>query len=105
MNHFTLSLAHYYSNKYKLPFLWHEAVRLTGNRNYTVFHLANGSQYLSSLTLSVYESYLPPEFLRIHKSCIVNRNFVVEFNKENLCVLMTDGCKVKVARRRGRAII
>jgi DNA-binding LytR/AlgR family response regulator len=95
-----LSTNQYDREKYKLPFFWHEVLRLTGDGNYTIFILTDGTQYISSKTLSLFKARLPPKFLRIHKSDIVNRSFVVRFIRERRCVLMTDGSEVKVARRR-----
>ena len=44
---------------------------MTGDGNYTLFILTDGTQHLSSKTLSLYEACLPPEFLRIHKRAIL----------------------------------
>jgi len=79
-------------------------VRLEGTGNYTTFILTDGSSYLTSKSLCIYES-LPANFMRVHKSCIVNRHFVVGFDKTQQFVLMTDGSKVKVARRRWRKVL
>ncbi|MFN8346015.1 MAG: LytTR family DNA-binding domain-containing protein [Spirosomataceae bacterium] len=90
----------YYPYQHKLPIDLSQVVRLEGTGNYTGFILADGTSYLSSKSLCVYEKHLPACFLRVHKSCIVNRRFIGKFDKLQLHILMTDGSKIKVARRR-----
>jgi DNA-binding LytR/AlgR family response regulator len=94
----------YYTYQHKLPIDLTHVVRLEGTGNYTTFILTDGSSYLTSKSLCIYES-LPANFMRVHKSCIVNRHFVVGFDKTQQFVLMTDGSKVKVARRRWRKVL
>jgi len=73
---------------------------MEGEGNYTIFVLMDGTRQLSSKSLCVYEPHLPVDFVRVHKSCVINRCFVVRFDKAKRCVLMTDGGEVKVSRRR-----
>ncbi|MCB8883125.1 LytTR family transcriptional regulator [Acidisoma cellulosilytica] len=52
--------------------------RLEGDGHYTTI-VATGDRYLSNLSLSVLESRLDPaRFLRVHRSHIVNLDFVIE---------------------------
>jgi DNA-binding LytR/AlgR family response regulator len=52
--------------------------RLEGEGHYTTI-VTNGDRYLSNLSLSVLESRLDPaRFLRVHRSHIVNLDFVTE---------------------------
>jgi DNA-binding LytR/AlgR family response regulator len=95
----------YYSYQHKLPIDLSQVVRLEGTGNYTTFILSNGTSHLSSKSLCVYEQYLPADFVRVHKGCIINRRFVVRFDKGKRCVLMADRSEVKVARRRWREVI
>lgn len=48
---------------------------------YVNVHLLNGDQHLLSKTLSQVEIGLPDNFIRIHRSYIVNKNIVVEIEK------------------------
>jgi len=86
--------------KHHLPFAVQDILRLDGKRNYTVFFLTDGTQFLSSRSLGIYESIFPETFLRIHKSCIINRNFLQNVNDENRKVILTDGSEVAISRRR-----
>jgi len=90
----------YYSYQHKLPIDLSQVVRLEGMGNYTTFILNNGTSHLSSKSLCVYAPNLPSYFVRVHKGCIINHRFVVRFDKTKKCVVMTDGCEVKVARRK-----
>ena len=75
-------------------------MRLDGKRNYTVFSLTDGSQFTSCRSLGIYETIFPETFLRIHKSCIINRNFLQHLNDENHKAILTDGSEVSISRRR-----
>lgn len=103
MNTFIIP-ALYYSYQHKLPIDLNQVVRLEGVGNYTTFIFIDGSSYLSSKSLCVYES-LPVNFLRVHKRCIVNSHFKICFDKATKSILLADGTKVKVARRRLRQVL
>jgi two-component system, LytTR family, response regulator len=90
----------YYTYQHKLPIDLRQVLRLEGTGNYTTFILSNGTRHLSSKSLCVYDQHLPADFVRVHKSCIINRRFVVRFDKKRRCILMKDEQEVKVARRR-----
>ena len=90
----------YYSYNHNLPFAWQDVVRLEGSRNYTVFVLQNGQSYVSTKTISNYNPFLPSYFVRIHKRCIVNRQFITGFCTRQKMVFLSDGTVAQVARRR-----
>lgn len=84
-----------------------EIVRLEGSGNYTNFFLKDGTKMLVSRTLKEYETLLDGQaFVRVHKSCIVNLEFVRKFyvKKEGELELM-DGQQVKISRRRAQMFI
>lgn len=84
-----------------------EIVRLEGSGNYTNFFLKDGTKMLVSRTLKEYEMLLDGQaFVRVHKSCIVNLEFVRKFyvKKEGELELM-DGQQVKISRRRAQMFI
>lgn len=81
-----------------------EIVRLEGSGNYTKFFLKDGTKMLVSRTLKEYETLLDGQaFVRVHKSCIVNLEFVRKFfiKKEGELELI-DGQQVKISRRRAQ---
>ncbi len=84
-----------------------EIVRLEGSGNYTNFFLKDGTRMLVSRTLKEYETLLDGgAFVRVHKSCIVNLEFVRKFfvKKEGELEL-ADGQQVKISRRRAQVFI
>ncbi len=77
-------------------------VYLEAQNNYTKFNLTNGSSITTSKTLKHYEDILPSElFFRIHKSYLVNMNFIKRFTKsdEQFVELIT-GQKIPVSIRK-----
>lgn len=77
---------------------------LEGYGNYTTLHLANGQKMLSCRNLKQFEEVLLsyPNFVRIHKSFVVNRAFVRGFQTEGNTqfVVLLCGRKLPVARLR-----
>ncbi|TDB59833.1 LytR/AlgR family response regulator transcription factor [Arundinibacter roseus] len=95
----TLPLPHL-SFKHHLPFSIQDIIRLDGKGNYTVFSLLDGTQFLSSRSLGVYETIFPENFLRVHKGCIINLGYLDTLNDLNRVAILTDGSHVAVSRRR-----
>ena len=52
---------------------------LEGKGNCTEIHFLDGTKYLDTRTLKVYEELLPSQFYRVHKSYVVNINEVKEY--------------------------
>ncbi len=77
-------------------------IYLEAQNNYTKFYLTNGANITTSKTLKHFEEILPSElFFRIHKSYLVNMNFVKRFTKgdEQFVELIT-GQKLPVSIRK-----
>lgn len=82
-----------------------DIVRGESDRNYTWFHLKNGEKLLSSYTLGSYEDFLAEsEFIRVHRSHIVNVRHVRSCNAEGL-VTLSDGTQIEASRRRRTAVL
>lgn len=79
-----------------------DIVHIEADSNYSVFNLANLDKIVVSKVLKDYEEILPEyKFVRIHKSSIVNLEYVKEYNSKNgLQVLLTNGESINVSRRR-----
>lgn len=59
-----------------------------GEGSYTNFHLSNNQQIIVSKPLKEYEDLLPnPQFLRTHKSYLVNMDLVKSYHQDGFLVL------------------
>ena len=79
-----------------------DIVHIEADSNYSVFNLTNLEKIVVSKVLKDYEEILPAnKFVRIHKSSIVNLEYVKQYNSKNgLQVLLTNGESINVSRRR-----
>ena len=84
-----------------------EIIHIEADSNYSIFHLDNREQITVSRVLKDYEGILPEDqFVRIHKSSIVNLNYLKEYNSKNgLEVLLKNGEKIAVSRRRASIFV
>jgi len=73
-----------------------------GDQNYTKIHLIGDQQILVSKTLKFVEELLPAEvFFRIHKTYLINLNYVEKYMKNNgHIVILDNGTQLAVANRR-----
>lgn len=78
-------------------------IRLEGDGNYTLFHLKGYQKPLMvSQTLKYFENQLPG-FIRVSKSSFVNPEYIdriVKAQARSMYLLLTDGARVVVSRRR-----
>lgn len=81
-----------------------DIVRLEGEGNYTRFFLSDGRKHMSSKTMKEYEDILLQHyFLRIHKSHLVNKNFIDRYNNEG-SVVLKDKTQLPVSRQRKQQV-
>lgn len=82
-----------------------EIIRLEGESNYTRFYFASQKPMIVSKTLKEYEDILADhDFIRAHKSHLVNKKFVKHFDKEGL-LWLTDGSHIVVSRRKKEEVL
>ena len=82
-----------------------EIIRLEGESNYTRFYFASQKPMLVSRTLKEYEDILSEyDFIRAHKSHLVNKKFVKHLDKEGL-LWLTDGSHIVVSRRKKEEVL
>lgn len=79
-----------------------DIVRLEADNNCTMLYFSDGTKYLDTKTLKVFEELLPEDdFLRIHKSHIVNLNYVREYlSQDGGLVALRDGYHVPISRNK-----
>lgn len=81
-----------------------EIIRLEGEGNYTRFFLADGRKHMSSKTMKEYEEILLQHyFLRVHKSHLVNKNFIEHYRNEGV-VALKDKTELPVSRQRKQEV-
>ena len=82
----------------------HEIIYLKSSSNYTIIKMSDGSRHISSKHLKTYKEAIDsnPDFLRIHRSSIVNKNFVKAIFREGhrTGLLMKDDEKLDVSAKK-----
>jgi len=74
---------------------------LVADNNCTSLHFNDGSKYLDSKTIKVFEQMLSADrFIRIHKSHIININYLKEYSNKDGIVILQDGTELSVSRAR-----
>jgi two-component system LytT family response regulator len=83
----------------------HEILRCEAVGNYTKFYTLNGKTFLISKTLGEYDTLLTPQqFIRTHKSHLVNKKYISFIDHDGFAVLK-DNTKVEVSRRRKEEVM
>ncbi|MDR6562875.1 MULTISPECIES: LytTR family DNA-binding domain-containing protein [unclassified Arcicella] len=79
-----------------------EIVMCQGEGNYTFVHYKNGSKRLFSKTLKQFcELFEAHDFVRVSRSFLINLRYLKAFSTTGEpCVIMIDGQKIDIARRR-----
>ncbi|MDB5120397.1 MAG: two-component system response regulator [Sphingobacteriales bacterium] len=77
-------------------------VYVEADSNYSVFYLESNEKIIVSKPLKEYEEILESvNFIRIHKSTIINLRYLKEYsNKNGFVVLLQNGVELQVSRRR-----
>ncbi|CAG5067910.1 Sensory transduction protein LytR [Dyadobacter sp. CECT 9623] len=89
------------SNSGVFFFSTHEILRLEADRNYTIIHFTDKRPFLASKTLKHFENVLEQsQFLRTHKSHLVNLDHVVRISNNSEFIILRDGSRVEVSRRK-----
>lgn len=58
-----------------------DVMRLKGNGNFTNVYTTNGKEFMVCRFLKHFEELLPAQFIRVHKSHIVNKQFIKSYHK------------------------
>ena len=84
----------------------HDIVRCEGQGSYSTIHLKDGQKITTSKVLKEYDLLLRDYlFYRVHQSHLVNLREVQHFVKAHSSIVMRDGKKIHVARRRKDGLI
>ena len=69
--------------------------------SYCIFNLEDKKKIVISKSLKEYEQILPHEnFVRVHRSYLINFNFIKEFDYKNSDIKLKSGKRVPVSRRK-----
>ena len=84
-----------------------DIVRCEAEDNYTHIHLANGDKITASKTIKSFDEMLNSvNFYRVHKSELINMNYMKKFVKgDGGYLVMEDGKEIMVSRRRRPAFM
>ncbi len=80
-------------------------IRLEGDCNYTVVYTQN-KKYVSSRTLKHFQEILDETcFIRVHKSHIVNMQFMKEIQLDSGEISIKEGKSIEVSRRKLKEVV
>ena len=83
-----------------------DIIRCESDNYYTIIYFKDGTSLLVSKTLKEMEQKLEEyNFVRTHKSHLVNMRCIMNFIKDEMMVLLTDGTKVPVSKRKKERIL
>jgi DNA-binding LytR/AlgR family response regulator len=78
-----------------------QVILLKGDVNYTIFHFDNGKTKVVAHSIKFFEEHLEMHgFLRVHRGFMINPNHVIEYNPENEFLMMSNGHKAQISRRK-----
>src|SRR5918993_2542360 len=78
-----------------------EILRLEADRSYTHIHLVKKRPFIASKTLKHFEEMLEEfQFIRTHKSHLVNPKHISRISSDNEEIILSDGSRVEVSRRK-----
>jgi two-component system LytT family response regulator len=87
-------------------FMIEEIIRLEADSSYTHIHLKDRKPFVASKTLKHFEEMLDEfGFIRTHKSHLVNPHFISRISNDNEYVLLRDGSRVEVSRRKKEEVL
>ena len=83
-----------------------DIIRCESDNYYTIIFFKDGTSLMVSKTLKEMEQKLEEyDFVRTHKSHLVNMRCIMNFIKDEMMVVMTDGVKVPVSKRKKEKIL
>lgn len=83
-----------------------EVIRMEADKSYTYIHLVDKKPFVASKTLKHFEEMLDEfDFIRTHKSHLVNPRHISRVSNDHDFILLTDGSKVEVSRRKKEEVL
>jgi DNA-binding LytR/AlgR family response regulator len=89
------------NHKTSFKVLVKSVILIKGDINYTKFYLEGGKVKTVSHSIKFFESHLETHgFLRVHRSFMINPNYVKTYNSEQEEITMSNGQIANISRRR-----
>ncbi len=82
-----------------------DIVLLVSQGFYTIISMVNGEEIVMAKTLKTYEDIFGEQFIRVHRSSLVNKDYIVEYDFENNDLLVSSGQRVRVSRRKAHQVV
>ncbi|RZL42749.1 MAG: LytTR family transcriptional regulator, partial [Pedobacter sp.] len=82
-------------------------IHIQAEEKYVFLHTLDGKKHLTDYTLSVLETKLSDDFLRIHRSEIINTNQITEIRRGfngALIFVMSNGTKITSSRSNSESL-
>ncbi|MEA5460034.1 LytTR family DNA-binding domain-containing protein [Arcicella sp. LKC2W] len=81
--------------------LVNNVVLIKGDVNYTTFYLNGGQERVVAHTMKFFVNHLENfGFLRVHRAFMINPSYVKEYNPTEESVMMSNGQKANISRRK-----
>ena len=84
-----------------------DIIHIQAEEKYVFLHTLDGKKHLTDYTLSALETKLPDDFLRIHRSDIINTNQITEIRRGfngALIFVMSNGTKITSSRSNSESL-
>lgn len=82
-----------------------DIIRCESDINYTTFYLNEGKPIVVSKTMGEFERLLPASFFRVHRSHLINLNYVVEVKKRTGIAILANNEKIEVSSRKKESFL
>lgn len=82
-----------------------DIVCLSSDSYYTTFYLFDGQKIVMSKTLKFYQDILGDQFIRIHRSHLINIDHIKTFKYETGMINMTGDIRLNVSRRKVNEVV
>jgi two-component system LytT family response regulator len=90
----------------KKVFLQSSICFIKGEDNYSIFHMSDGSKTIVSKTLKHFQEILSDRFIRIHKSYLMNLDYLKEVSSKNeFYVTLKNNIELPVSRRNFKQLL
>jgi two-component system LytT family response regulator len=78
-----------------------QIIMLEGAGNYTIVHLRHQQKQLYAKSICAFEKMLLPEgFIRVHRSFIINTQWVLNYDSDKCFILLCENLQAPVSRRK-----